>query len=223
MNTLPKLILRKPCLLQEDLTKGLEKVKKIKNSRSVIARLERGEPGAWAEIDVASRIKEAGYYVEFSSPKAPALNPDLSAQIGAERINLETIYLQAPRGGRAQLTEGDRIKRAIDNKIRQLPKRQKGIIVIYSQGITLRDLSVQLAREAREKFLRHPHILAVIVIKDLTRGGGAPRVKEYSTHLLSKGAHRYTFIIKGRDTESPLLKTVEAVFLVLEQGEGLEA
>ncbi|HHT9118356.1 MAG TPA: hypothetical protein ACFYD1_06975 [Candidatus Hypogeohydataceae bacterium YC38] len=189
-------------------------LKGIKNSRAVLQRLKKGDIGAWAEIDMACLIKKAGHYVEFSSPKAQALNPDIIARIGGVRVNFETIYLQPPTGGRMQLTEVDRIKRAIDNKSRQLPMKERGVIVIYDQKVSVKDLR-RLPKEAQGKLNKYPHIAAVIVVKEYARDG-TPGVEEEDTHVLCKDTfddkYRYTLIMKGSDASHSLIKTLKVIF-----------
>ncbi|HHT9153856.1 MAG TPA: hypothetical protein ACFYEM_10080 [Candidatus Hypogeohydataceae bacterium YC40] len=194
------------------------------------------ESGAYAELETAYLVRKAGYKVSFSSPKAPASNPDLIAWINGQKINIEIIFLQRPTGGRMKLTEVDRIKRAIDNKSRQLPSVEPGIIVLYSQQITIRDLQ-RAVHQIQERLSRYPYIKALVVIKDFP---GRDRSKDLSTNLPQfwtdlkvcpyivslketdeflrartrfNNFTRYTFIVKGIDLKPHLLDGLKKVFM----------
>lgn len=205
-------------LFSKDIAERLERVERLRHFKYVMGRLLRqGEAGAWAEVDVASRIRGAGYYAEFSSPKAPEMNPDLIARIGRDRISLEVIYLQPSAGRERRLSEADRVKRAVDNKARQLPDYHKGVIVIYSQEIPTNDLSARLVKGVREKIARFPNIMAVVVVKPLFKRGGTSKIEKKRDYILSRKVFRgvysrYTLIVKGADTDTRLFRVVRDIF-----------
>ncbi len=201
-------------MFSQDIADRLNRMQRIRQFRHVMERLLRhGEPGAWAEIDVASRLKAARHYVEFSSPKAPETNPDLIARIRKDKIFIEVIYLQAPKGGGRRLSEASRVKRAVDNKIKQLPDYRKGVIVIYSQDIPTNDLSAKLVREVRKRISKFPNIMAVAVVKPLFRRRGTSKVDLKKTYVLSRQVFRgvysrYTLMIKGEGADTKLFRSV---------------
>ncbi|MFQ5862984.1 MAG: hypothetical protein ACE5IC_07655 [Candidatus Brocadiales bacterium] len=205
-------------LFSKDIADRLERVERLRHFRHVMGRLlRRGEAGAWAEIDVASRIRGAGHYVEFSSPKAPETNPDLTARIRRDKIFIEVIYLQPPTGGGRRLSEADRVKRAVDNKTKQLPDYRKGVIVIYNQDIPTNDLSPKLVKEVRKKITKFPNIMAVVVVKPLFKRGGTSKVDKKRTYILSRQVFRkvysrHTLMVKGEDTNTKLFRSVRDIF-----------
>ncbi len=203
-------------MLSCNIHEALAVVKGLTNARPVVNRLLRGdEPGALAEVETAYLISRAGYRVEFSSHKAPAPNPDLVAWIGGHKVNVETMFLQPPTGGRMRLTEVDRIKRAIDNKSRQLPRTEPGIIVLYNQAVAIRDLQ-GAGRQIQERLFRYPYIRALIVIKDLPRIL-PERQKETDNFLMTSKrinhSARYIFLVKGIDLQPHLLDSLKEIFM----------
>lgn len=201
-------------MFSQDIADRLDRAQRLRHFKYVMERLLRhGEAGAWAEVDVASRLKGAGHYVEFSSPKAPETNPDLTARIRKDKTFLEIIYLQAPTGGSRRLSETNRVIRAVDNKTKQLPDFHKGVIVVYDQDVPTNDLSAELAREVKKKIVKFPNIIAVAVVKPLFKRGGASKIDLKKTCVLSRqvlrGVYsRYTLIVKGEAAESRLFRSV---------------
>lgn len=204
-------------MFSKDIAGRLDRVQGIRNFRHVMDRLLRqGEPGAWAEVDVASRIRAAGYYVAFSSPKAPDVNPDLIAKFRHEKVFFEVVHLQPPKGGGRRLSEANRVKRAVDNKTKQLPDRHKGVIVVYNQDIPTNELSPGLVKEIKKKIARYPNIMAVAVVKPLFKRGGTSKVDKKRAYILSRQVFRgvysrYSLIVKGKDAETRLFRSVRDV------------
>ncbi|MCB7128615.1 MAG: hypothetical protein NOU37_03265 [Candidatus Brocadiales bacterium] len=204
-------------MFSKEIAERLDRVQRIRNFRHVMHRLlKQGEPGAWAEVDVASRIKRAGYYVEFSSPKAPETNPDLIVKIRREKVLFEVIYLQRPTGRGKRLSEANRIKRAVDNKVKQLPDYHKGVIVIYDRDVSTSDLSPSLVREVKKKIARYPNVMAVAVVKPLFKRGGTSKIDGKKAYVMSRQVFRgvysrYTLIVKGEDTDTRVFRSVRDV------------
>ncbi len=201
-------------MFSQEIADRLDRVQGLRNFKHVMERLLRhGEPGAWAEVDVASRLKGAGHYVEFSYPKAPDTNPDLLMRTRKDKVFFEVIYLQSPTGRGRKLSETNRIKRAVDNKSKQLPDYRKGVIVIYNQEIPSADLSAKLVKEVRKKIEKSPNIMAVAVVKPLFKRSGASRIDLKRNYVVSRQVFRgvysrHTLIVKGEDTDTKLFRSI---------------
>lgn len=201
-------------MFSQDIADRLDRAQRLRHFKHVMERLLRhGEAGAWAEIDVASRLRGAGHYVEFSSPKAPETNPDLTARVKRDKIFFEVIYLQAPTGGGRRLSAANRVARAVDNKTKQLPDYHRGVIAVYNQDIPTNDLSAKLVKEIKKKIAKFPNIMAIAVVKPLFKRGGASKIDLKKTYVLSRQVFRgvysrYTLLIKGKDSDTKLFKSV---------------
>ncbi|MEK7369675.1 MAG: hypothetical protein AABZ62_08410 [Planctomycetota bacterium] len=151
--------------------------------------------------------------MEFSSPKAPETNPDLTARVKRDKIFFEVIYLQAPTGGGRRLSAANRVARAVDNKTKQLPDYHRGVIAVYNQDIPTNDLSAKLVKEIKKKIAKFPNIMAIAVVKPLFKRGGASKIDLKKTYVLSRQVFRgvysrYTLLIKGKDSDTKLFKSV---------------
>ncbi len=207
----------------------LSTIKKIPNAKHVINRLSLStiEPGAYPEMETAYLIKKAGHRVSFSSPKATTKNPDLLAWINSQKINVETMFMQKPKGGwrgllpRMKLTEVDRIKRAIDNKSRQLPRNEPGIIVIHNQRIEVKELEVAM-HPIHERLSSYPNIKALIIVKEkrATLPVEFSEKSKETDEFLFDCVHlneftRYTFLLKSKDLQPHLLEAIKKIFIAL--------
>lgn len=205
-------------MFSKDIADRLERVERLRHFKHVMGRLLRhGEAGAWAEVDVASRIRGAGHYVEFSSPKAPETNPDLLVRIRRDKIFIEVIYLQSPTKGGRRLSETARVKRAVDNKTKQLPSYRKGVIAVYDQDIPTNDLSAKLVKEVRKKIAKFPNIMAVVVVKPLFKRSGTSKIDKKRNYILSRQVFRgvysrHTLVVKGENTNTRLFRSVRDIF-----------
>ncbi|MHC4277076.1 MAG: hypothetical protein ACYSTI_07125 [Planctomycetota bacterium] len=201
-------------LFAQEIADRLDRVQRLRNFKHVMERLLRhGEPGAWAEVDVASRLKGAGHYVEFSYPKSTDTNPDLMVRINRDKVFFEVTYLQPPEGAGRKMSEINRIKRAVDNKSQQIPDYRKGVIVIYNQEVASTDLSAKLVKEVRKKLEKFPNIMTVAVVKPLFKRSGTSKVDLKKNYVVSRQVFRgvysrHTLMIKGEGTDTKLFRSI---------------
>ncbi|MEE9201401.1 MAG: hypothetical protein V3V45_08155, partial [Candidatus Brocadiales bacterium] len=71
-------------------------------------------------------------------------------------------------------------------------------------------------KEIKKKIARYPNIIAVAVVKPLFKRGGTSKVDKKRAYILSRQVFRgvysrYSLIVKGKDAETRLFRSVRDV------------
>jgi hypothetical protein len=144
------------------------------------ARLERAAEAALASDAVVEESESDAFEFAF----APASRyEELSAW--AEERGLGAMFVEGPE---CDLDESDRIAGALRGKEKQLPRDGAGVVVIWTNGLELRDRQRmrRLALTLQEEVSEAPHVAAVVVASTSLDEHGDPRILRVGRHVFAR-------------------------------------